>query len=146
VNPPEGLIALLRQPSPCFLATVMPDGSPQLTQTWVDTDGEHVVINTVQGHQKVKNIERDPRVAVNVCDVSRPSRYYAIRGRVVNITAEGGAEHIEALARRYLGAKSDGGVTKPYDRAIVRELRLDRPVCPGVARIGWGAKETVRSE
>jgi PPOX class probable F420-dependent enzyme len=82
----------------------MPDGSPQLTQTWVDTDGEHVVINTVQGHRKVKNIERDPRVAVNVCDVSRPSRYYAIGGRVVNITAEGGAEHIEALARRYLGA------------------------------------------
>jgi len=104
VNLPEGLIALLRQPSPCFLATMMPDGSPQLTQTWVDTDGEHVVINTVQGHQKVKNIERDPRVAVNVCDVSRPSRYYAIRGRVVNITAEGDAEHIEALARRYLGA------------------------------------------
>ena len=87
MNLPEGLIALLRQPSPCFLATVMPDGSPQLTQTWVDTDGEHVVINTVQDHQKVKNIERDPRVAVNVCDVSRPSRYYAIRGRVVNITA-----------------------------------------------------------
>jgi len=104
VNLPEDLIALLRQPTPCFLATVMPDGSPQLTQTWVDTDGEHVVINTVRGHQKVKNIERDPRVAVNVCDVSRPSRYYAIRGRVVNITAEGGAEHIEALARRYLGA------------------------------------------
>jgi PPOX class probable F420-dependent enzyme len=104
VNLPEGLIALLRQPSPCFLATVMPGGSPQLTQTWAGTDGEHVVINTVQGHQKVTNIERDPRVAVNVCDVSGPSRYYAIRGRVVNITAEGGAEHIEALARRYLGA------------------------------------------
>jgi PPOX class probable F420-dependent enzyme len=104
VNLPGGLIALLRQPSPCFLAPVMPGGSPQLTQTWAGTDGGHVVINTVRGHQKVKNIERDPRVAVNVCEVSRPSRYYAIRGRVVNITAEGGAEHIEALARRYLGA------------------------------------------
>ena len=100
---PEGLIALLHQPSPCFLTTLMPDGSPQLTQTWVDTDGEHVVINTVQGHQKVKNIERDPRVAVNVCDVSRPSRYYAIRGRVVHVTTERGAEHIEELAQRYLG-------------------------------------------
>jgi PPOX class probable F420-dependent enzyme len=104
VNLPEGLFALLRQPSPFFLAALMPDGSPQMTQTWVDTDGEHVVINTVQGHQKVKNIERDPRVAVNVCDVSEPSRYYAIRGRVVAITAEGGAEHIEALAQRYLSA------------------------------------------
>ena len=103
MNLPDGLIGVLRQPSPCFLATLMPDGSPQMTRTWVDTDGEHVVINTVQGHQKVKNVERDPRVAVNVCDVSSPSRYYAIRGRVVHITTEGGAEHIDALAQRYLG-------------------------------------------
>ena len=103
MNLPEGLIALLRQPSLCFLATVMPDGSPQVTQTWVDTGGEHVVINSVRDHQKVKNVARDPRVAVNVCDVASPSRYYAIRGRVIGITAEGGAEHIEALARRYLG-------------------------------------------
>jgi PPOX class probable F420-dependent enzyme len=104
VDLPEGLIALLRQASPCFLATTMPDGSPQLTQTWVDTDGEHIVINTVVGHQKVRNVERDPRVAVNVCDRSNPSRYYAIRGRVVKATTEGGAEHIETLAQRYLGA------------------------------------------
>ena len=104
VNLSEDLITVLRQPSPCFLATVMPDGSPQLTQTWVDTDGEHVLINTVRGHQKVKNVERDPRVAVNVCDASRPSRYYTIRGQVVGISAEGAAAHIEALAQRYLGA------------------------------------------
>jgi PPOX class probable F420-dependent enzyme len=104
VNLSEDLITVLRQPSPCFLATVMPDGSPQMTQTWVDTDGEHVLINTVQGHQKVKNVERDPRVAVNVCDASRPSRYYTIRGEVVGITTEGAAAHIEALAQRYLGA------------------------------------------
>ena len=99
MNLPEDLITLLRQPSACFLSTLMPDGSPQMTRTWVDTDGEHVVINTVQGHQKVRNVERDPRVAVSVCDVSSSSRYYAIRGRVVSITTEGGAEHIEALAR-----------------------------------------------
>jgi PPOX class probable F420-dependent enzyme len=103
VNLPEGLIALLRQPSPCFLTTLMPDGSPQMTQTWVDTDGENIVINTVQGFQKVRNVERDPRVAVSVCDPSSSFRYYAVRGRVVNVTTEGGAEHIEALAQRYLG-------------------------------------------
>lgn len=100
---PEGLIALLRQPSPCFLTTLMPDGSPQMTETWVDTDGVHVIINTVQGSQKVRNIERDPRVAVAVSDPSGPSRYYSVRGRVVNVTTEGGAEHIETLAQRYLG-------------------------------------------
>ena len=50
----------------------MPDGSPQLTQTWADTDGENIVINTVQGYQKARNIERDPRVAVSVSDPARP--------------------------------------------------------------------------
>jgi PPOX class probable F420-dependent enzyme len=100
---PEDLTALLRQPSPCFLTTLMPDGSPQLTQTWVDTDGEHVIINTVQGFQKVRNVQRDPRVAVSVADQSRPSRYYAIRGQVIGITTEGGGEHIDTLAQRYLG-------------------------------------------
>ena len=100
---PDGLIALLRQPSPCFLATVMPDGSPQMTQTWVDTDGEHVLINTVQGFQKVRNVDRDPRVAVSVSDPANPGRYCEIRGHVIKATTEGGAEHIESHAQRYLG-------------------------------------------
>ena len=103
MNLPDGLLALLHQPSPCYLATVMPDGSPQLTQTWVDTDGEHVLINSVAGHQKIRNIERDPRVAVNVSDAKDTARYYAIRGRVVSVTADGAADHIEKLAQRYLG-------------------------------------------
>jgi len=103
VNLPKDLIALLQQSSLCHVATLMPDGSPQMTQTWVDTDGEHILINTVQGFQKLKNVERDPRVAMNVSDPSNPSRYYEVRGRVVGITTKGGAEHIEALAQRYLG-------------------------------------------
>ena len=103
MNLPEGLVSLLHQPSLCFLTTLMPDGAPQMTQTWVDTDGEHVVINTVQGFQKVKNVERDRRVTVCVTDPSRSQSYYEVRGRVVKVTTEGGAEHIEALAQRYLG-------------------------------------------
>src|SRR5580698_4379047 len=100
---PDGFVDLMRKPSPCFLTTLMPDGSPQTTETWVDTDGEHVIINTVQTHLKMRNIERDPRVSVAVCDPSDPSRYYAIRGRVEKVTTEGGAEHIEALSQRYTG-------------------------------------------
>lgn len=100
---PDGLLALLRLPSPCYVATTMPDGSPQLTQTWVDTDGVHVLVNTVQGFQKAKNVERDPRVALTVSDPANPSRYYEVRGRVVETTTRGGAEHIELLAQRYLG-------------------------------------------
>ena len=104
MNLPQGLVSLLHQPSLCFLTTLMPDGAPQMTQTWVDTDGEHVVVNTVQGFQKVKNVARDPRVTVCVTDPSSSHSYYEVRGRVVKVTTEGGAEHIEALAQRYLGA------------------------------------------
>lgn len=103
ISLPQDLLTLLRGPSPCFISTTMPDGSPQLTQTWVDTDGEHILINTVDGFQKVRNIARDPRVAVAVSDPSNPSRYFAVRGEVVSVTSEGGAEHIERLAQRYLG-------------------------------------------
>ena len=99
----QEVLELLNRPSTCYIATTMPDGSPQLTQTWVDTDGEHVLINSVQGFRKVKNVERDPRVAVAVSDPDEPRRYFQVRGRVVDITPEGGAEHIEKLAQKYLG-------------------------------------------
>jgi PPOX class probable F420-dependent enzyme len=89
MNLPHGLLELFRQPSPCYLATSMPDGSPQLTQTWVDTDGEHILIDSVAGFQKIRNIERDPRVAPAVSDPAHPAHYFAVRGRVLD--ADGGA-------------------------------------------------------
>jgi PPOX class probable F420-dependent enzyme len=103
MNLPADLAALLRGTSICYLATTMPDGSPQLTQTWGDTDDEHLLINTVQGFQKARNIERDPRVAVSVSDPSNPSRYYAVRGQEIHASTDGATEHIEILAQRYLG-------------------------------------------
>ena len=100
---PEGLLDLLRKPSPCFIATLMPDGSPQLTETWVTTDGENVVLNIVDGMQKARNITRDPRVAINVADPDDVNRYYAVRGRVVSTTTEGGRESIDEISQKYLG-------------------------------------------
>ncbi|MEP7022519.1 MAG: TIGR03618 family F420-dependent PPOX class oxidoreductase [Actinomycetota bacterium] len=100
---PDELVSLLRQRSTCYIATTIPDGSPHLTQTWVDTDGHHVLINTVEGFRKARNINRDPRVAVSVSSPENASKYYAIRGRVVSATTDGAAEHIETLAQRYLG-------------------------------------------
>ncbi|BDI22606.1 PPOX class F420-dependent enzyme [Herbiconiux sp. L3-i23] len=81
----------------------MADGSPQVTETWVDTDGENVLINTVVGFVKVRNVERDPRVALAVQDPENPFRYIQVRGRVTSSTTEGGAEHIEALSQKYTG-------------------------------------------
>jgi PPOX class probable F420-dependent enzyme len=104
----DELLTILRGTALCFLATTMPDGSPQITETWVDADeaGEHIVINTVVGFQKVRNIERDPRVAVAIADPANPTRYIQVRGSVVDMTTEGGAEHIDAMSQKYTG--------KPY--------------------------------
>ncbi len=115
----SGLQKLLKEPAYGQLATLMPDGSPQLTQVWVDTDGRHVIVNTVVSHQKVKNVRRDPRVAINVHDPARQYRIANIRGRVVELTEAGADEHIDALARKYLGADR-----YPFRRAGQRRIML----------------------
>jgi PPOX class probable F420-dependent enzyme len=100
---PDELLTLLRGPSPCFISTLMADGSPQMTEVWVDTDGEHVVINTVDGFLKVRNLRRDPRLAVSVLDPENLMRYFSVRGTVIDMITEGAADHIEMLSQRYLG-------------------------------------------
>jgi len=116
---PDDLLDLLRKPSPCFVATVMPDGSPQLTQTWVTTDGEHVVINIVEGHQKARNLARDSRVAVNIVDPDNVFRYYAVRGRVVDMTTEGGSESIDEISQKYLGISYPNFTGQPETRLVI---------------------------
>lgn len=115
---PAGLLDLLNGPSPCFLATLMPDGSPQLTQTWVSTDGEHIVINIVDGMQKSRNLARDGRVALNVVDPQNPARYYAVRGRVVQTTTDGAKQSIDDISHKYLG------IPYPYFSGNPDETRL----------------------
>jgi PPOX class probable F420-dependent enzyme len=85
------------------LATLMPDGSPQVTPVWIDFDGTHVLVNSARGRQKDLNMRRDPRVAIEVSDPENPYRYVQIRGRVVEITEEGADEHIDRLAKKYRG-------------------------------------------
>ena len=114
---------LLQQRLVCFFATIMPDGSPQMTQTWVDTDGTHILINTVDGHQKARNVQRDPRVTLSVIDPAHWERAITIRGRVVEITKEGAAEHFKQLVRRYLGQEE-----YPYGRP--GQVRLLLKIAP----------------
>jgi PPOX class probable F420-dependent enzyme len=96
---------LLQKPAICFFATTMPDGSPQLTQTWVDTDGTYILINTVEGHQKHRNVVRDPRVMISILDPTHLERAISIRGRVVKITKEGAELHFKQLIQRNMGQK-----------------------------------------
>ncbi len=85
------------------LATLMPDGSPQVTPVWCDIEGDLVVVNSAKGRQKDKNIRRDPRVSLAIIDPDNPYRYLEIRGRVVEITEQGADAHIDKMAKKYLG-------------------------------------------
>ena len=92
---------------------------PQLTQTWVTTDGHHVVINIVEGSQKDRNLSRDPRVALNIVDPDEVFRYYAVRGRVMTRTTEGGAESIDEISHKYLGVPYPNFSGKPEVRVVI---------------------------
>jgi PPOX class probable F420-dependent enzyme len=90
------------------VATVMPDGSPQATVVWIETDGEFIYFNTAFPRLKARNLERDNRVAITVVDPARPYRdLLAIRGRAELIT-DGANEHIDKLARMYTGRRFQG--------------------------------------
>ena len=125
-----GFQKLLREAAYCQIATLMPDGSPQLTQVWVGTDGEHILINTADGRQKVRNVRRDPRVAVNVLDPANQWRLATLRGRVVDITTDGADELIDQLAKKYIGADT-------YPFRTPDEVRVTLKIVPDhVAEVG----------
>jgi len=84
-----------------YVATVMPDGSPQVTPVWFNTDGTHILINTAKGRVKDRNMRARPQVALLIQDPKTPYRYLQIRGRVAEITESGGDEHINALLMKY---------------------------------------------
>ena len=85
------------------LATLNPDGSPQVTPVWVDFDGTNVIINTARGRVKARNLAREPRVALAIGDPDNPYRYLGVQGRVVEMTEKGGDAHIDKMAKKYLG-------------------------------------------
>ena len=85
------------------LSTLMKDGSPQASAVWVDTDGPMIVVNSAEGRLKDRNIRRDPRVAISVIDPDNPYRSLMIRGRVTKVSTDGADEHIDKLAKKYMG-------------------------------------------
>jgi PPOX class probable F420-dependent enzyme len=85
------------------LATLMPDGSPQVSPVWVDVDGNTIVINSARGRLKDKNIQKDQRVALSLTDPDNPYAAVMIRGRVAEVTTDGADQHIDKMAKKYLG-------------------------------------------
>src|SRR6201998_942847 len=100
---PEKYRDLFQKRAFASLATLMPDGRPQVTPVWCDFDGEHVLFNSAKGRQKDRNVRRDPRVAVAIIDPDNPYRYLEVRGKGIEITEQGADAHIDKLAKKYLG-------------------------------------------
>ena len=84
-----------------YLATTMPDGSPQVSPVWFSIDGEYVLINTKEGRTKDKNMKARPWVAMVIQDPNNQDRYLGIRGEVIGFTREGADEHINRLSLKY---------------------------------------------
>ncbi len=121
---PEEYLDLIKDETKAFgaLATLMKDGSPQLTPIWFNTDGKHIVINSALGRVKDRNMRRDNRIAFIITDPKNPYRYIQIRGSVVEITTEGARDHIDILAKKYTGADRYTSFTPNEIRVIYRIL------------------------
>jgi PPOX class probable F420-dependent enzyme len=129
MNLPNDLIAVLRDRAICFVTTLMPDGAPHVTQTWADTEDGLVVINTVSTHQKMRNLQRDPRIGLGIADPAQPGRSWGIRGEVVAMTTDGGDAHIDTLSNRYLG-RDYPGVGGGQGERVVVAIRADTVTSP----------------
>ena len=103
MNFPEEFLDLLNKESKAllYLATIMSDGSPQVTPVWFDSDGELILINTNEGRAKDRNMKARPNVAMTIQDPDDTYRYLGIRGEVVGYTREGADEHINKLSLKY---------------------------------------------
>jgi PPOX class probable F420-dependent enzyme len=111
----------LSDPNLGFLATIMKDGSPQVSPIWVDVDGNHVVFNTAKGRVKEQNLRRDPRVAISIADKDDPYTKVDIRGRVVDwVEGDEADAHIDKLAQKYLGKEKYPGHKEDEERVIVK--------------------------
>jgi PPOX class probable F420-dependent enzyme len=84
-----------------YLATLIPDGSPQVTPVWFDAQGDYLLISSARGRTKDRNMRARPAVALRIADPSDPLRYMQIRGRITDISEDGALEHISRLSMKY---------------------------------------------
>ena len=122
MNSPIEFLDLLNEESKAllYLATLMPDGSPQVTPVWFDSDGEHILVNTNEGRVKDRNMKVRPKVAMTIQDPNDTYRYLGIRGEVVGFTREGADEHINKLSLKY---DNKPWIRKENQRRIIFKIK-----------------------
>ena len=122
---PDQYKDLLKKKAFASLATINPDGTPQVTPVWFDYDGAHVRFNTAKGRVKDKNLRRNPAVALAIQDPDDPYRYVQIKGWVAEVTEAGADAHIDALAKKYLG-KDRYPFRSPGEVRVIYKIRPDK--------------------
>ena len=100
---PSQFLDLFQKKAFGSLATMMPNGTPQVTPVWVDYDGKRVIVNSARGRRKDRNMNAGASVALAIMDPDNPYRYLEVRGRVTEVTEQGADEHIDRMAKKYLG-------------------------------------------
>lgn len=109
-----------------YVSSLMKDGSPQVTPTWVDIENGNILVNTAIGRLKQKNVSRDNRVALAIADQNNPYDMVTVRGKVVEqITGKRAEEHIDKLARKYLG-KDKYPFRTPEEKRVILKIRPDK--------------------
>jgi PPOX class probable F420-dependent enzyme len=122
---PDSYKDILNKRGYAHLATLMKDGSPQVSPVWYDFDGTHIRINTAKGRLKDKNMRRDKQVALSIQDPDNPYRYIAIRGDIDEITENGADAHIDSLAKKYLD-KDRYPFRAPGEVRVIYKIRPDK--------------------
>jgi PPOX class probable F420-dependent enzyme len=122
---PDSHIDILNKKSFAHVATVMPDGSPQVTPVWVDYDGNHIIINSARGRVKDRNMKVGAPVAVEIMDADNPYRYLQVRGKVAEVTEEGADASIDKLAKKYMGVDSYPG-RKASEQRVIYKISIDK--------------------
>ncbi|SMH70493.1 Flavin nucleotide binding protein [Candidatus Nitrosotalea okcheonensis] len=114
---------LIEDKNLAFVATLMKNNSPQITPVWIDLVDGKIIVNTAEGRVKQRNVSRDPRVAISIVDRNNPYNMVTIRGQVVEQTVEGADEHIDKMAKKYLGVDK-------YPFAMPGEKRIMLKIVP----------------
>ena len=122
---PESYRDLFQKKAFAHLATIMPDGTPQVTPVWCDYDGTYIRITSAKGRVKDHNMRRNPQVALEIMDPDNPYRYLAVRGHVAEITESGADAHIDMLAKKYLGEERHP-YGRPGEVRVLYKIQPDR--------------------
>jgi len=121
----DKVIKLFEERNLVFIATIMKDGSPQLSPVWADFEDEHVLVNTAEGRIKHKNVLRDPRVAISVVNHNNPLNMTTIRGKVVDIIPDYEYKHANKLTKKYMD-EEEYPFKQPGEKRIVLKILPER--------------------